>query len=229
MTAIFAFADGDYAFVAADTLRQLALYGGLTATKVHEWSDHVVLAQAGEGIFQSRLIAQMKLARPILANQYPGLPEDQRLITAYKGMWPDFYQNALASVSKLHNGSAHITGTILVASSADNHGGARIHKLDFATGTVKQSLNNVEADGQDPSLFATNAKTLMNTLRQTSQSLQLDLWGIKCVEDAISAYPTNVGWPVDLLLARSAFGGSRITLMRRVQANAAFPLPEFQV
>jgi hypothetical protein len=171
----------------------------------------------------------MKLARPMLAHLHSGLPEDQRLITAYNSLWPKFYQQALTSVSKLHSGAAHITGTILVASAADAHGPARIHMLDFATGKVSQSSNSIEADGQNPTMFATNARALMSTLRQANRLFPLDQWGIKCVEDAVLAYPQNVGWPVDLILSRSVVGSARITLMRRVLPGSASALLEFQI
>ena len=112
MTAIFAFATDDTAFVAADTLRNHPLFGQVNAIKVHEWSDRVVPAQAGDGKFQSQLISEMKLAKPLLDFAHPSLAEDQRLITAFTSLQPNFYAKALSSVSKLASGAAHTPGPV---------------------------------------------------------------------------------------------------------------------
>lgn len=229
MTAIFAYASGDVAFVAGDSLRAIPMFGVVTAKKVHQWSETVLLAQAGDGKFQSELVESLKTARPLLAHAHPTMPDDQRLLVGFTGMWPSHYARALKSVQKLKSGAAHISGTILVAAASDAFGLARIHKLDFATGTHTTIATDVIADGTDPSQFTSIARSLMQTMRPPSSPFPIDEWGVQCVAQCAVSHPKQVGWPADVMLTRPANGG-RILVYRRVASFSSFSSsPEFIV
>jgi hypothetical protein len=165
----------------------------------------------------------------MIDQQFLTLPHDQRLIRAFQSLRPTNYQNACNAVSGLASGSAHIVGTLLVASAADSHGAARIHSLDFVTGTATLLAGSVAADGQDPTAFTSNAQALLSSRSSAGSPFQIDQWGIQCVADAVALFPHQVGWPVDLLLARRSSGGERFTVSRRVSSSPAAALTEFLV
>lgn len=229
MTAIFAYASGDVAFVAGDSLRVIPMFGVVAAKKVHQWSETVLLAQAGDGKFQSELVESLKTARPMLGHAHPTLPEDQRLLAGFTGMWPSHHARALASVAKLKSGAAHISGTILVAAAGDAFGPARIHKLDFATGTHATVATDVIADGTAPGQFTNLARSLIRTMRPSSGPFPIDEWGVQCVAHCVASHPNQVGWPADVMLTRPA-NGERVVLYRRVaNLSSRSSLPEFVV
>ena len=213
MTAIFAYAQNDIAFVAGDSLRNITLLGPTTVQKVHQWSPTVVFAQAGDGTFQSRLIANVLTLQPNLVASHPNDPDDVRLIHSYTQLWPTYWAQASAYFSKLASGNAHIRGTILVAAAADNHGPARIHAIDFATGQVKLCAGSIEAEGTDPPAFSALAQTLYNDLYVPNTAFAIDDWALRCIDTCVASHPNDVGWPADLAIARSSNPGAA-TLQR---------------
>jgi hypothetical protein len=228
MTAIFAFVDGDSAFVAGDTKRGVYPYE-VGASKVYEWSDGVVFAQAGDGNFQSKLIAQMRLERPLIQLHHPNFTDEQRLIEAFKKLQPSHYKTAVESDTFKKIGAEHITGTILVAAAQHGAIPARIHILDFSTGTVTLSSEKFEVAGSDRDVLSAIALERLRVLRVPNQPFQVDQWGIECVEAAIDRLPRGIGWPADLALVRKVDVGDRLVLLRRVHAHSRRALPEFAI
>lgn len=227
MTAIFAYASGDEAFVAGDTLRNIPMFGVVQATKVHQWSDTVLLAQAGDGKFQSELLGALKLARPMLGYEYPTEAEDERFLAGFTRMWPSHHERALESVANLKSGAAHISGTVLVAAAGDQFGAARIHKLDFATGTHATLATDMIADGTDPDQFTEQGRSLLDTMHSPLRRFPFDDWGTRCIDLCVKAYPGQVGWPADMILSRPS-GDERVSIHRRVLGSESFiSLSEF--
>jgi predicted phosphatase len=74
MTAIFAYAAHDVAFVAADTLRvdPINLLPRMRVCKVHHWSDLVIFGQTGTQHL-SRLIMDIKLEKRQFIDQATGI------------------------------------------------------------------------------------------------------------------------------------------------------------
>ena len=229
MTAIFVYADNTIAFAAADTMRVIPGFAAVSAEKIHRWGDHVVLAQAGDGNFLSKLVFELQLKKPMIDAAYPALPDDQRLIQAFRNMQPSYYSNACQAVSKLASGSAHISGTLLVGSSADAHGPARIHSLDFTSGIAAPVAGLIASDGTNPQAFTKQAGLLLASLKQSPCLWQIDQWGVDCVSWAISQYPKNVGWPIDVMISRQSSVGERIIVTRRIVQGSPVPLAEFLV
>jgi 20S proteasome alpha/beta subunit len=62
MTAIFAYAEDDTAFIGADT-RRAVLELSSVVTKIHRWSEHILLAQTGAGKPMTELIYAMMVTR----------------------------------------------------------------------------------------------------------------------------------------------------------------------
>lgn len=228
LTAILAFASGDIAFVAADTMRD---YEGATrvfATKVHVWSDKVLIAQAGDGKFLSQLIAKLWMMRPNILTM-PDKDEAECLIHGFHAFRQEFYDQALDAYTRRYGnaGTAMSGGTILVAIAANGPKSACIHRLDFATGSVTTTSDEVAAGGSDPAAFKTNADAQLAARRIGSQPLRIDEWAIQCLDAAIVAYPQSVDWPADLVLARPDGHGGRLVLSRRVPKGCTAFLEEF--
>lgn len=228
MTAIFAYVDSDVAFVAGDSLRNFSGWGAVRARKVHHWSDRTVFAQCGDGKFLSLLIQEVKTAQAFLPIQFPNLSDDARLLQALAHFQPTHYASACKAVSKLASGSAHITGTILVASTADSFGPERISSFDFVTGTYSVISRDVAAEGTAASHFLTNAQAKLAAMKVTGSPFPIDLWAAECLENAIKAHPSKVGWPGDLILARPASHG-RLTLAKEIAGPITAGVSEFKI
>ncbi|HME23702.1 MAG TPA: hypothetical protein VKI44_20645 [Acetobacteraceae bacterium] len=125
MTAIFAYAEGDIAFVVGDSMRTDPLHG-LTlapALKVHEWSGWVVFGQAGNAHHQSALIGDIKLNKGYRPD------DDTGFAKAYQDLRKPHYQAALAK-----NGAKLSNGTVLVAAARTSAVPARLTTVEFSTG-----------------------------------------------------------------------------------------------
>ena len=229
MTAIFAYAKGDVAFVIGDTKRGIALGDPVCAKKVHYWSDTVVIAQAGDGKFQSELLADLIVKQPNIEGALIGQPSDEQFLEGFRRRRPTHYQDAAKFYSNLASGTKLITGTLLVASAADAAGPARIYILDFQTGQISRSANAMEASGDDAVAFAAIASTELAKLAKESP-FAIDQWGLRCIDQAVQKKPKTVGWPADMMLSRqSSSKTSRIVLARRAQSADEAPLAEFAV
>lgn len=202
----------------------------VVATKVHVWSDGVVIAQAGDGKFLSQLIAKLWMKRPnILA--LPGKDEVECLIHGFQTLRQEFYDQALKTYTGRFGagGKAISDGTILVAVAAHGTKSACIHHLDFATGNVTTTSDEVMAGGSDPAAFKANADAQLTNMRIAGQPFRVDEWAVQCLDAAIVAHPQSVGWPVDLVLTLPDGQGGRLVLSRRVPKGCTAFLEEFSL
>lgn len=200
------------------------------ATKVHVWCDGVLIAQAGDGKYLSQLIAKLWMMRPnILA--LPDKDENECLIHGFKTFRQEFYEQALKAYTDRFGagGKAMSDGTILVAVAANGTRSACIRHLDFATGNVTTTSNEVMAGGSDPAAFEANADAQLTAMRIGGQRFQIDEWAVQCLDAAIAAHPQSVDWPIDLVLTRPDGQGGRLVLSRRVPKGCTAFLEEFEV
>lgn len=215
MTAIFAYAHEGTAFVAGDT-RRVAPSGMATSVcKVHQWSEGVVFAQAGEAQFLTQLIGAF---RPQMGF-YP--PTVEGLFDCFRQLNETFWGRAEVEYAK--KGKSVTEGTILVACVSTTSEPARIFKVDFQTGNAVPCVGPVAADGTDPSTFLAIATQNLSTARGTcGAGVQLDLWASRCVKEAAETHPKYIGFPVDLLIARQS-EGHRVLVQRRLTNEDATP------
>lgn len=225
MTAIYAYARDRIAFVAGDTLRYDPVAKGQTVCKLHHWSDSVVLAQAGEAHMLSDAIQR---AMPLFGFlRLP--PTADGFIQAFRQVHAGFWDKARKARSKLKAGEPP-PGTVLIAEAATDHGAARVLKLDFQTATVTPSDGCFDADGTDVNQFRATAQQHLEALQGNgeNQTVPLDIWAARCVQEAAAAYPEYIGFPVDVLIARPSQENDRILVHRRVTSVGAAALDIFQ-
>jgi hypothetical protein len=219
MTAIFAYAKGDIAFVAGDTLRAdpLHVLPPACVVKVHDWSGTVVFGQAGNAHHQSAMIADIRQNK----NYRPD--DDTGLANAHQNLRSLHHQAAVAK-----SGPNLSNGTLLVAAAQTAAFPARLSTLEFSTGNHQLLTGAIAADGTKPADFLAIAQTHMQALSAAgSGTIALDRWAMMCISDAVSVCPNDVGWPADLLIARSDGLGGRIVARRRIMPTAAAGHPCF--
>ena len=221
MTAVYAYAHENVAFVAADTLRMGQCGMPFRVCKVHHWSDKVLLAQAGEARFLTELIGKILPLRGF----FPGT--DDGFFDAFRQLSSGFWDKAQSEYSK--RAQPMPDGTVLVAAAADTKT-ARIHKVDFRTGDATLCQGRLEADGTDPAQFRADAEKHFLSLKsgQDDSDIQLDRWASLCIEDAVKRYDRFISYPLDALLARES-EAERVLVQRRMQNRASQPIDLFKV
>lgn len=220
MTALFAFADQDTAFIAGDSLRAdpLGLFPPATVTKIHVWSDEVLFGQAGTARLGT-LIADMLAAQSTVPADATGL------VAAFQALRDAHHQAALTANRKI---AALCQGTLLVAVAANAHAPAQLFTLDFATGAQQALAGPVAAHGTDPTSFSSSASKHHGALAASSSGgLALDRWAALCMADAIAAHPKLVGWPSDLMVAKGNAAGGRTVTIDRMAAPGEAARPAF--
>ena len=224
MTAIYAYAHDQIAFVAGDTLRVDRNGVRRTVCKLHHWSDGVVLAQAGEAQFLSDLLQRVL---PLMGFYHATA---EGFIEAFRELHREFWSKAEASYKQKTAGPVP-EGTVLVAAAATDVSSGRVFKLDFQTGELRISSNHEDADGTDVAQFQADAHRHLESLRTNEKEvlLPLDIWAVRCVEDAATRYPRVIGPPVDVLIARPSTAKDRILVHRRIAIKSAPGLDLFQV
>ncbi len=224
MTAIYAYANEQFAFVAGDTLRVDRNNMHQTVSKVHHWSDSVLIAQAGEAQFLSDLI--LKLVR--LMGFFP--PTYEGFIEAFRQVNSATWCAAEESYEKKGAGPVP-EGTLLVAAAANGPTPARIHRVDFQTGTSEISAGPVDADGSNTTLFQADALRHLSSFKAQNENgaVPLDSWAASCVADAVREYRDYIGFPIDVLIARPSAVGDRILVRRRMESELSRPIALFQV
>jgi hypothetical protein len=222
MTAIYAYAEGEIAFVGADTRRVDPNGLPRQVCKVRHWSDQVVLAQAGEAQFLTQLIEKILP----LAGFFPFT--DEGFIDAFQNLNHVFWNKAEALYAEKQAGPVP-EGIVLVAAAATENIPARIHKVSFQTGEAILNPSRIEADGTDPQQFKSDAEKHFHSLQagQEAVSVPLDHWAALCVADAARAHPIGISFPTDALIVRSASIGQRIIVQRRLSDASVNPIGLF--
>jgi hypothetical protein len=207
MTAIFTFVNNGVAFVGADTRRAIGALSSVV-TKVHRWSDRILLAQTGAGAPLTELITEMTVWR----DRNPGLASFSGLKQVFDRLRPVHYAKAITA-SKVT-----VIGTIVVVCGGEAASPAQIVTFDFASGASKVvgGVGDVYADGTDQPAFQVIAEYEFKKLALGAYSL--DRWAMDCIEQAAGLYPKSVGWPVDLAIACPNPHPIRLTVLRRVES-----------
>lgn len=227
MTAIFAYSSRTVAFVASDTLRSTPCLPPVTACKAHFWSDQVVYGQAGTR-FQCQMIADMKAAKEQWTDTITGTVQyddsEDWLYKTFCRFQPSKYMNACKK-----SGAALSNGSLLVAYVNPAGTGNGLATYDFSTGTRNSIPGPVAAAGTDASAFSNIAKKNLTTMTAVSNGvLSLDEWARNCLVEAMTLYPSAVGWPADLLIAKPDGRGGRWIIQRRIDASSIVGDPIFQ-
>jgi hypothetical protein len=134
----------------------------------------------------------------------------------------DFYEERKQQITE---------GTVLVASRPSRCNPARIHKLDFETGNAELCKTSIVADGTNAQGFQSNAITEFDKLREGNddRGVQLDVWAARCVENAATAHPRGIGFPVDVIIVRSfeniAIAAHRRLISPAIPASSLFCVP----
>jgi hypothetical protein len=218
MTAVFTYAGGDIAFVAADTMRVDKTIPAV-ARKVYRWSDRIVFGQTGAGKYLGELAGAMITHR----DQFDGFLTRDALIGLYRKYRPGFHAKAVTAI-----GAAKAGGLFVVACAAEGGLPAKTLTLDFATETILDVAgdHDVYAEGSNAAHFLTVAQTVMASLR--GGAIALDAWACQCLEAAHHNAPTTVGWPADLIIGRPD-GLAQLTVERRMKTAADPQHPIFEV
>lgn len=223
MTAIYAYACDRIAFVAGDTIRTDRNRVRQSISKVHHWSDSVVLVQAGEAQALSDLLQTVLPFMGWLE------PTAEGFIEGFRQCRSGFWDKA-TELYKQKGGGKVPPGTVLVAAAATDQTPARVFKLDFETGGLTTSVDCIDADGTDIPRFRADAQRHLQALRMNDQDrgVPLDIWAVRCIQDAAAAYPECIGLPADVLIARPSLSNDRILVHRRVRNADAPALDLFQ-
>jgi hypothetical protein len=228
VTAIFAYAAGDIAFIAGDSLRgdPLKAFSIHTVFKIHHWGDRLVFGQAGSQYLSDWVMETRRRKSQWFDSATGSTIFDDLEVWFEKTLGisrATHYQEALAKC-----GPALSMG-VLLAASVDSHGKAqRLTSYDFATGVRNVLAGECAAEGVDATLFTRIAAKHMIALKSRGAiSVPLDEWAQMCVSDAIAAHGVSVGWPCDLLISRPSAHGGRILVQRRINNSSTCGDPLF--
>lgn len=176
MTAIVAYAEPGFAFLAADSCRTQTKETYSQTVKVHSWSNKVLFAQSGNVSQQFQMIYQMLSGR--------GLPHSHD-IKGFESAWQkcriDFVEKAKeAGVPD---------GTILVADAESGE----VKSCDFASGIISSetpfgAAGFTAVRGRAEAAWGTGRK-------------DLDMWAVETIGD-LCAPNSGIDWPIDLMMCR---------------------------
>lgn len=218
MTALFAYADNEVAFIASDTCRAQGIMQ-FVAAKTSQWSDVVLIAQTGFGEGLQRLSGEMK-ARQHLRPEWRGLQGVEDLFTKHRAYRLEFERH--------HNKTPNtINGTLLAVQAGTFRGPPRIATYDWVSGSICPQALPVYADGTNAPLFNQIAQ---GEFAKMSSSSNLDLgdWAVRCMK-VVKTDPGMVNiveWPVDLSIIRRDHG-SLVHITQRVEAENSKRHPAF--
>ena len=222
MTAIFAYADSEIAFVASDTKRALLGFE-TTASKSIRWSESIIVAQTGFGEGLQRLTGEM------MSWQH----RNPMMLTG-AGVAHAFHQTArarrTAELAMLRKGSpaSAVGGTLVVVEAPRIGTSGSIFTLDWQAETETQQSGPVYADGSDQTAFLAIAEAQFKSLGSGGKGFDLAKWGLLCIAEAIK-HPNcgfAVGWPADLTICRHD-KRVPVTLVQRVVGLSALTHPIF--
>jgi hypothetical protein len=221
MTAIYAYVEDDTAFIGVDTRRAIGLLSSVV-TKVHRWSEHILLAQTGAGKAVTELIYAMMVTR----DNNPAFVSFADLSKIFDLHQKKMYQAAQA------NSKVTIVGTLVAACASDATAPAQIATFDFAAGggpKIVGGSGSAYADGTDAAAFQSAADHHIQCMRANSDAFALDRWAMTCIADAHASYPSSVDWPADLVITRPCPSPIRLTTFRRVASVTAQDHPTFRI
>lgn len=195
MTAIFGHVSANLVFLAADTRRRNHGTGALTqVTKLHKWSDELIIAQGGAGAGAAdAVLAALRALSP-----RPTGADD--IINAISVLSPP-----IIAAAKLTWAASDktIPPTQFVLGSADPIAGCGlIQAVDLGTGNVSMrvdKLNSPYMSGSDtPAVIAAVSQQFHSALPMGTGALPWDLLAIKSVAALECTHAQDIGLPVDL-------------------------------
>ncbi|MFT8367076.1 MAG: hypothetical protein ABF623_14680 [Gluconobacter cerinus] len=205
MTAIIAYAEQDYAFVAGDSKRVLGLY---PTVKLHTWGSQVVFAQSGNATHLSKCIGMMCAFRGSMWGT-----DLADFHTAFSSQQPIWHAQAVSA--RATNPSIDTNGVLLVADAASG----MVTKFEFGTGT-NSCVPSPAASG-DP---ATQPSMI---IAWGNGRKDLDGWAYDSI-NPLCGTVASIDLPIDLLISRPATNGQFVIGTRLI--NVSTPsLPLFSV
>lgn len=225
MTAIFAYVKDDIAFIGADSYRTTPQGWSFVVTKVHRWSEHILIAQAGYGVPMTKLIYDMMIARDHDYGQYSTLAG---LTALFKCLHKQHFN---ASSNSQSTQALSVQGTLVVANTCDGKTPAQIQSLDLATGldSLVGLSGNAYAAGSNQSVFQTIADAEIIKITNSGSTIPLDTWASICIQNAASVAPELVNWPADFVISRPINPSCRRCIIQRSQSLLRSSNPDYLI
>ncbi|OAG71927.1 hypothetical protein A0J51_02935 [Gluconobacter japonicus] len=176
MTAIVAYAEPGFAFLAADSCRTQTDETYSQTVKVHSWSNKVLFAQSGNVSQQFQMIYQMLAGR--------GFPHDHD-IKGFENAW----QECRIYFAEKAKEVGVPDGTILVADAESGE----VKSCDFASGIISPAAPFGAAGF---TAVRGHAETTWGTGRK-----DLDMWAVETI-GGLCAANSGIDWPIDLMMCR---------------------------
>lgn len=221
MTAIFAYADSDVAFVASDTKRQVLGYPTV-ACKTIRWSENIIISQTGFGEGLQRLVGEMMAWQ----HRNPVMLTGKGVVHAFNQLAAGRLATEIGMLKYAAN-TKNVSGTLVVAEAPRGGAPGTIFTLDWVTQAHVPQPGPVYADGTDQPAFLTIAQTTFQSMGSAGGAFDLAAWGLSCIRSAI-AHSTAVGWPADLTICRLD-QGMPVTLTQRVTDPSSPTHPLFVI
>jgi hypothetical protein len=194
VTAIFAYVSGGRALLAADTLRvdPAGLFPNQMVGKIYCWANCIAFAGAGNGPRIATLANQM------ISAQGDFSPDEDGFLDSFRKYQPLVYGQATSGTSVMTRMPSLSTGTLLAAIPAMGGKSEHILQLDFVTGSVRQRLGRLAAEGTDSAALLSIGSAAQIALQKPT-GLPGDLWARRCIAEAVGVYPKAIGFPFDIL------------------------------
>jgi len=223
MTAIFAYANSEVAFVASDTKRETSGYQTV-ACKTTRWSENIIISQTGYGEGLQRLVGEM------LAWQH----RNPKMLTG-AGVMHVFKQLAAnrltAEIDMLkHPANAPtVSGTLVVVEAQRGGLPGTIFTLDWGKQTRVAQPGPVYADGTDQQAFFAIAQAKFSSMGSGGSGFDLAAWGLSCIDQA-KAHKNGaaVDWPADLTICRPD-NGVLVSVVQRAAGPLSATHPLFVI
>ena len=178
MTAIFAYADSDIAFVASDTKREQ--FGFQTvADKTIRWSENIVISQTGFGEGLQRLTGEMMSWR----HRHPSMLTGAGIAHAFCQLAATRRTEEIARLQHKSLAGAVAGALVVIEAPRDGRPGV-IFTLDWATEAQTTQPGPVYADGTDQPAFLSIAQAQFKSLGSGGQGFDLANWGLSCIAEA---------------------------------------------
>ncbi len=203
MTAIFAYAKDDISFIAADSRR--GILPTTEVLKVHQWSEHILIAQTGDGPAMTKLIHKMLEIRDNCADQTTDLP-------------------TLTSIFKIKTLGKNICGKFVVAVASHGQDKAQIQTFDCCTRqtTTVGNLLDIYADGTSQPIFQNIADYEFQKMLNSGHPIPLDIWAVECIKKAKTQAPDYVDFPATLAITRPIAPSMRRCIIQKVPSAGVF-------
>jgi hypothetical protein len=223
MTAIFAYADSEVAFVASDTKRETLGYPTV-ACKTTRWSENIIISQTGFGEGLQRLVGEMLAWQ----HRHPTMLTGAGVVHAFNQLAANRLAAEIGMLKHPANAPT-VSGTLVVIEAPRGGLPGTIFTLDWVTQTQVPQPGPVYADGTNQPAFLAIAQAKFKSMGSGGSGFDLAAWGLSCIDEAKTHMNgAAVDWPADLTICRSD-KGMLVSLVQRVAGPSSPTHPLFVV